>query len=310
MPAEITQITPGRGRAGAAISLLGSGFSPNPGQNTVTVDGIAAVVTLDSEPQVDCTVPVGVSVGPPHVEVVVTNLDDGTSFTWWWWVKPAPAALATAVLPFKQPFRDELALGPLNEDRPNDALYALAKSFERWVAGIELVPRDLVITKGTLATKAATGLRAVAPGAAGQFLTTLPGGAAFTTRAGYTLRWARQIPAPTNTAILMEAGGVDTQATVVATEEVAPVAGVLFSYSVWGSTGSVSNRINLVELLVNGVVVDTRDLTANNGIGIGPNQVRTFPVNVPVAQGDRVEVRLTKGNTTVAVGATALAQVV
>ena len=92
MPAVVTKITPGRGRVGDTISLIGTGFSTVGGQNVVTVDGQAATVTLDTATQVDITVPGAIAVNR-HVEVIIENLSDPGPFTWWWWSKELVANL-------------------------------------------------------------------------------------------------------------------------------------------------------------------------------------------------------------------------
>lgn len=308
MAAEITSISPGRARAGDTISLMGAGFSPTAAQNTVTVDGVPATVTLDSEPQVDVTVPVGVSAGPPHVQVVLVNLDDGSAFTWWVWIKPSAAAISTADLPFKRPFRDEVDLGPL-ATAENPGL-ALSKSFERIVAALELLDRDIVSTKGALATMAGAGLRQATPGAIGEYLGTFSGGARFGTRAPLSLHWGRLLLAANDSDTLLEAGGTDGVSAVTATEEVATADGTLVLWQVFASNGSFSNRVNVVSLLVNGSVVDTHDIDAEDGVGLGPGDQRTFKVSVSLLAGDVVEVRVAKVNTSAAVGVRAMAQVV
>ena len=107
----------------------------------------------------------------------------------------------------------------------------------------------------------------------------------------------------------MEAGGLDSVVALAASEEVVPVAGVLVSVSVFCRTSAFS-RVDLVEVLVNGVVLWTEDVLALLGIGIGNNQSHTFFPALTVAASDRVEVRLTKPNVVSAWSGRALAQVV
>jgi len=301
VPAAIESVTPGRGRSGAAVSLLGSGFSATPGQNVVTVGGLPAAVTADAVAQVDVTVPGGVATDQ-HLEVVLTNLDDASTSTWWWWSKATVLALATAVVPFKQPFVDEI-------DRafPDDPRVALATQFERWAAKLELVPKDLLILKGALFAGSSAGAVQVAPGLLGQVLSSLPSGAAFATRAPVTLQWGRFLAAATVAATLMEAGARDTEAVVQATEEVAVFAGEIVSLSIFGSVAGFS-RVMTLELLVNGVVVQT--YLPRQGFGVGNNQYDTFFPGTAVAQGDRIEVRITKPNAVSAGSWRAMAQVV
>lgn len=301
MPALIERVSPGRGRAGTAVSILGSGFSALPGQNTVTVGGISAVVTLDSEPQVDVTVPVGVATNQ-HLEVVITNLEDGSESTFWVFSKPTIAAMATATVPFKQPFVDEI-----KRAFPEDPRVALATQFERWAAKLELIPQDILSLKGALLAGSSGGAAQVAPGALGQVLSSLPSGVAFVDRFPITMHWGRFLAAGTTAPTLMEAGARDTTATVLATQEIAPRAGEIVSLSIFGSVTGFS-RVMTLELLVNGVVIET--YLPRQGFGVGNNQFDTFHPGTPVSQGDRVEVRITKPNGVAAGSWRAMAQVV
>lgn len=304
MAAAIERIAPGHGRSADSISLLGSGFSSTPGQNMVIIDGIGGVVTLDSATQVDVTVPGGVGIDR-LVEVLLTNLDDATQALWWWWVKDSTANLASKVLPVKIPFRDEIDKGLQNSDPRT----AESKMFERYIAALELLAYDLVNAKGALATMSTTGLRQVAAGVLGDVLSSFASGAVFLVRESASLEWGRQIPAATVGPLLMEAGGVDTLQAVVATEELVLKAGRIAIVSVF-CRASAFSRVDTIEVLVNGAVVTTDDVVAALGQGLGVGQSRTFFPDLTVAQGDRVEVQLTKPNAVSAWSGRALAQVV
>ena len=304
MAASIVKIEPGRGRAGASISLLGDGFSVTGGQNVVTVGGLPSLVTLNTLTQVDVTVPGGIPLDQ-HLEVVLTNLDDGTTTTWWWWSKDSVANLATVVLPFKEPGADEFTKGLQN----TDMRVAEAKYFERLVDKLELLGSSFVAAKGALAAMSTTGLRGVLPGALGQVLVNAPTGGAFQVRQTWSLHWGRQIPGPTfNPAtVLMEAGALDTNATVLATAEVAPVAGRVAVVSVFVRLGTPgTSRVHQVVILVNGAAAHTEDVLP----GILTGQSVTFYPWVAVAQGDRVEVQLRKTTAASVINARAVAQLV
>jgi YD repeat-containing protein len=62
---SISLITPNRGNVGTTVQLFGKGFSPTPGQNTVTFSGGAtATVTAATVSSLTTTVPSGAITGP------------------------------------------------------------------------------------------------------------------------------------------------------------------------------------------------------------------------------------------------------
>ena len=127
----VDRISPGRGRSGDSASLFGE-FGAN--GNLVTFGGISAAISVDTAAQLDLTIPAGLPLDQ-FVEVVVTDTDDGSTVTWWYWVKDSIANLATKVLRFKVPFRDEIAEGLTTTNMRR----VEAKYFERLVSSINLL---------------------------------------------------------------------------------------------------------------------------------------------------------------------------
>lgn len=60
---SIVQFTPSSGAIGASVTIYGTGFSPTPGQNTVTFNGTAATITSSTTTQLVTTVPAGATSG-------------------------------------------------------------------------------------------------------------------------------------------------------------------------------------------------------------------------------------------------------
>ena len=60
---SVIDFTPKSGLAGTVVTIYGTGFSSTPGNNTVTFNGTAAVVSTSSETQIVTTVPAGATTG-------------------------------------------------------------------------------------------------------------------------------------------------------------------------------------------------------------------------------------------------------
>lgn len=303
MPAAVTAITPGRGRPGDGVVIAGSGFSVL-NNNTVTFNGVPAVLGLQTATSITV---LAVPAGPADqfLVVVVTNNDDATSATWWWWSKQTLGLLVSQKAPRKIPGPDEVVAGL----QQTNMRYAEAKYFERIATKLELL-KDLLTAKGSLASGSqgpageTQGLRLVAPGLLGEILTNRRGGAIFFDRKPTTLNWGLTIAAGDLTPNLMGVGAADDVLTPLGTEDVVTRAGTITVLAVY-CVASATSRVNLIELLVNGGVVETISLAP----GLQGGQGELSNLEVPVLPGDRVEVRLTKNNTFTAWSGRAYAQV-
>jgi len=301
VPVAVESITPGRGRAADAVVIDGQGFSPFFGQNLVTFGGLPAGVNAFSAEQLSIVIPVGLAVDQ-HVPVVVTNLDDASSATWYWWSKDTIANTNAMVLRTKIPGLDEKLRG-LERSR-KDMRTAEARFFERIATKILLL-RDLLNAKGKFFSMAAAdlGLRGAAVGTAGQpFLSSIDtAGGQFQDRHCQTMQWGYGLSgAPELTATMITAGRDNT--TIVlpqSTSDVALFSGQIAIVSVRNRL-SATSRINRIEILANGVVV--ADVLSGSvefpGPGLNNGQSITFYPGLKVAQGDRVQVRVSRNNAT------------
>jgi len=73
---SIVDTSPGPGTVGSTVTINGVGFSPTPGNNTVTFNGTPAVVTASTPTQITTTVPAGATSG---TIVVTTSGGSGSS---------------------------------------------------------------------------------------------------------------------------------------------------------------------------------------------------------------------------------------
>src|SRR5262245_18148820 len=60
----ISFVSPGKGKAGTVVSILGKGFGPSPAQNAVAFNGTPATVSMASVNRIIATVPAGATTGP------------------------------------------------------------------------------------------------------------------------------------------------------------------------------------------------------------------------------------------------------
>ena len=295
MAVAVLTITPGRGRPGDLLVIAGSGFSAALAQNSVTIGGITAGINSATPEELVVVAPAGLAVDE-HLEVEVTNLDDSTDAIWHWWSKPTPTVVASQVLRTKIPDAVEILRGLSRDIRNMNT--AEARFFERLASKIELVP-DILSAKGDFWSKAAAplGIRKASAGTAGQpFVSGIEGGR-FQARECWTMTWGKTITAAALTE-MMNAGEIDTSGTNVQTYNVVPFSGQLALVSVRERI-SASSRINRIEVLVDDVVV--KDLKNGDpefpGPGLRADSLTFYP-GIVVAQGARVQVRISRNNIT------------
>jgi len=77
----ITQISPGNGAVGAAVTVYGTGFSPTPAQNTVTFNGTQAVIASSTATEIVTSVPSGATSGPIAVTSPGGSATSAASFS-------------------------------------------------------------------------------------------------------------------------------------------------------------------------------------------------------------------------------------
>lgn len=296
MAAVVTSMTPGRGRPGALVLINGSGFDPDAGQNAVTFGGVPAGINTASPTQLQVVAPLGMAVDQ-HLAVVITNLTDATSATWYWWSKDTVANTDAMLLRNKVPGHDEKLRG-LGRLIKNMAV-AEGRFFERLATKIELV-RDLLAAKGNFFSKAggAIGVRQAPAGTSGQvFVSGVDDtGGQFQDRQCFTLQWGRLLDSTTLTDLMEQGSQDDFSGTLVNTVEIVPQAGQLALLSVRERT-SATSRVNRVEILVDGVVeYDVQNGDPDfPGPGIRQESITFYP-GIRVAQGALVEIRISRNN--------------
>ena len=297
MPATVERITPGRGRMGDMVSIVGSGFSPT--NNQVTFDGSLATLSAQSTTQIDLVVPGGLLGLDRHATVVVTNLDDASSATWYWFAKDIPSAVEAAGLAVKIPWRDEIARG-LGRDI-KEMSTAEARYFER-IASKALLINDLLSSKGDFFSKSGPGLglRQAPAGTAGQvFVSAIHAlGGGFQDRQCQTLSYGRPI-AGTDLIKLLNPLEQDDQGNDVNTKHIVLNDGQI-AIATFRERSSATSRITQLEVLVNGaVVLDLEAGTADfPGPGLNNGDHLTVYPGLRVLQADTVEVRATRNNDT------------
>lgn len=75
------EFTPSQGAIGASVTIFGTGFSPTPGQNTVTFNGVSATVVSVAPTQIVALVPAGASTGPIGVTAPGGSATTSGAFT-------------------------------------------------------------------------------------------------------------------------------------------------------------------------------------------------------------------------------------
>lgn len=309
MAVAITRITPGRGRAGDSIAITGSGFSAAAGRNGVTVGGIAATVTAEDDESITVTVPTGVATDK-HLDVVVSNLTDSTAATHRWWSKASLATLRALRLPVTVHGGIEASIGATAEAQPE---VAQARDWERVIGMLEVLPWDVLTSKGRIAARATTGLVSVAAGTAGQRYTrdkTTTGGS-WRTRAQQCLSWGRAFATTDTTETLLPANASDAVATSQGEGQVVLAAGKLAIISIMCRRGTpVGSDITRVRVFVNGVAgFDSNNEASTNIPSVRAGEVWAAYPWLTVAAGDRLTVGLTKSNGTSAMNLVAKAMV-
>lgn len=89
VPVSISSFTPTSATSGAAVTVLGGGFDPTAGNNTVSVNGTAATVTSASATQLQINVPSAAT--PGHIAITTTL---GTAVSPGYLIVPGPFSLS------------------------------------------------------------------------------------------------------------------------------------------------------------------------------------------------------------------------
>ena len=283
--ASISRITPGRGRPGDPLTIEGAGFATS-GANRITVGGVVvsgAEVQTVSATELRAVIPAGIATDR-HVVVLVDNLDDQTTATWWIFSKPSIAVLSGYRLPRKVRGYWNIPPTPGVID---------AEDFEHAAEQAELLQRDYLAAKGALVGFLSDGLRS-ATGADG----TRPwrdaaAGLVFRARSPAVLHYAAASLFPDATEVRFAAGGVDTNTGELGLNQASPIAGKVIAFSVYVrlSTPADFVRLNRIVLYVNDAIAwDSADITAGAFPFVKTGETYTCDPGVDVAAGDRIGV--------------------
>ena len=295
MPPAVTRITPGRGRAGEAVTIEGTGFAAVLSSNSVTVDGIQAHILTASATALAIVVPAGIQVDR-HIDVVVTVA--GAAATHRWWSKASKATLRTVRLPLHVEGPDEAA-DAATGTRPE---VARSRSFNRASTILEVLPFDLLTSKGRLVARGTNGLVTVAAGATGQRYHRSNGntGGEWRTREPFSLVWGRCLLAAENTEQQMCANGADTLTTSQGERHAVAKACKLAIITLAVRRASpTANNVSRLRVLVNGTAAfDSDNLAAGDRPSVVQGGVWTGRPWLTLAAGDRVAIAITKSGTT------------
>lgn len=291
MAAVIERIEPGRGVAGTTITITGSGFGASLPANGVEVDGLYAPLISADDEEVVAVVPPGIGTDK-HLDVVLTNLTDATADTHRWWSKRL-SGFATLRLPGALHGRDEAALDQTDEDNR----VVMARTWNRMLVLLELLPVDIFTAKGVVAARGANGVVPVAPGTAGQRYTRDSAtGGSWRTRQVLSLVWGRGLQAAETTEQFMCAGGLDTVAASNGEGHAAPFACRLgfLQVAVRRATAG-GDLLTRIRVLKNGAqVYDTNDLALADRPALTTGSVFVAYPWASLAAGDRVTIGITK----------------
>lgn len=80
-PPTITSFTPGSGPVGTTVTITGTNFSATPANNTVSFNGVVAIVTASTSTSITVTVPSGATTGKITVTVAGNTATSAADFT-------------------------------------------------------------------------------------------------------------------------------------------------------------------------------------------------------------------------------------
>ncbi len=80
-PPTISNFSPTSGNVGSSVTISGTNFSTTPSNNTVTFNGVEAIVTASTATSLTVTVPAGTTTGPIRVTVAGLNVTSSTNFS-------------------------------------------------------------------------------------------------------------------------------------------------------------------------------------------------------------------------------------
>lgn len=297
MSVEVVRITPGAGRAGDTIEVEGSGFGTEVHRLAVTLGGTPVSIADLTDEGFALVVPAGLTAGQFSDLVVTLTPEDGDpeSVTHRWWVKATAAALQTYRIPL-------FIYGPIEKAETASVEHghiAQAKDFERATQLAELLPFDVLTTKGAMAVRqVAGGPVRVAVGANGTRFVRDATSGSWRTREVQTHTWGRLLAAADTGEVMLCANGPDTLTTSQGENNVAPVACRVALVSIACRRASPNTQsVTRVRIFVNGSAsFDTDTLDVFDRPDVRQGESWWWAPWLSLSAGDRVSVGLTKAS--------------
>lgn len=291
---SIARITPGQGRAGDTVTIEGSGFGTAFHPLHLTVGGIAVTPMTVADDAITLKIPTGLTAGQ-FADFVLTGPGAGDSSLHRWWVKLSAASLQTYRIPLAVYGPIEKAEGSSSEHTDR----AQAKDFERATSLAELLPIDVLRTKGAMAARqSAGGPVRVAVGANGTRYVRDTTSGSWRTREVETHTWGRLLAVADTTETLLCANGPDTLTTSQGENHVAPVACRVALVSIACRRASPNTQsVTRVRIFVNGSAqFDTDALDVFDRPDVRQGESWWWAPWLSLSAGNRVSIGLTKGS--------------
>lgn len=289
---DITAVTPPRFQAGDTLVIDGLAFSPDFGENFVTIDTIPATIVSESDTQLVVTVPAGIT-QDAFVAVQVQRGDTGENTATQRWSRGPTANLRSGalVVPGQVP-------GVLEAADPTPVPDTFqAQDYDAYLSFLAWWLYEVATTKGDLwATDGVAPMQPQAVGAAGLALIAQPAAllglayAAAPAAGRLTHEWAKQIDAPGAANGPMVANGLSTDQSVAKGEHAAGIAGTVAQLIVLVQVAVGGDTLDQVQITQNGVVV------YDSGAGLALGQGASHAVNpaLVVAAADRLAINAFK----------------
>lgn len=288
MAAVITDVQPRRFREGDQITVTGSGFSPNFGDNRVNVNlGTAAFIISESDTEIVCEVPSGIPTDQ-QVEVIVSRIDtQQASDPFACWGLASADAIRDLDLPGQIPGPREAS--NLDADLPD---VGQARDYERLTAHALRIANEILEQQGDIFTSDGTNpTRQEARGGDMELhaRSDEPTGLHWEeSRRWIPLRYGGEISG--GPAQPLKANGQPFSSPATGQEHGVPFDGRLTSVAVYRhADGSAPDVLDRVRVLVNGGSV----YDSGAGLALPSSSAYTDTMNVQVQFNDQVELECT-----------------
>jgi hypothetical protein len=263
------------------VTITGSGFSPNPGQNDVVVSGSSGGITAESAVSITFTLPFLFAIGiirDVHVLCRVFNYDNGESALFWIRIKAnvdEVALYATQI--------ESAIPGPFEQTGEEEApRFFEARDFQRLAAALEVFTKEPA--PGQVLSFDGTGL--ALPGGTPGSGSVLeadpadPSGLKWALQQDWMLPFGGQVAGAN---VLLAAGGTPITPTAGQAKHIAPTDGIIDTLSFLYRGAGTLDRIRI---LVDGLVA----FDSLGGLGIPSLGVYNGAPALAVSSGEEIEI--------------------